>query len=256
MTSRLVNDEHHTTYQAGEPEAQSEPTADEHEHSASLPHDAETVHKDDAPFDDYGAETMRIDLAAFSLTREQVAERYRAAGFDIQPRTVSDYAKRGTLRAHKVPGKNGLSRYLFDTTSVDEDIERRRQEAKAHAHTTMHALIPDRSSAQSGDYADTAQGGPASSVDQRLYERDLKIARLETELQVERRERQKAEQRAERDADRALQIATRAGQLQQQIVTYQERVKALEAPKPEPAPELQKRAPFLHRLFRRGERRA
>lgn len=251
-----MNDEHHTTYQAEEPEGSVEPTADEHSLSPSLSDHAETVQEDDAPFPGYGAETVQIDLAAFSLTREQVAHRYQAAGFDIQPRTVSDYAKRGILRAHKVPGKNGLTRYLFDASSVAEDIERRRQEAEAHAHTTVHAPMPDRPSAPSGDSAETAHEPSAPSIDRRLYERDLKIARLETELQGERRERQKAEQRADRDADRALQLANRTGQLQQQIATYQERLKALEAPKPEPVPEPPKRAPLLHRLFGRGQRRA
>jgi hypothetical protein len=100
------------------------------------------------------------------------------------------------------------------------------------------------------------QGVLAASIDRRLYERDLKIARLETELQAERRERLKAEQRAERDAERALSLANRAGQLQQQIASHQERVKALEAPKPEPAPEPPKSISLLYRLFGRSERRS
>lgn len=243
-----MTDEHHTTYQAAGPAA--------NEPSSAFPNDAMTVHEDDAPSVGYGAETVQIDLAAYSLTREQVAERYRAAGFDIQPRTVSDYAKRGMLRAHKVPGKNGLTRYLFDAASVEEDIARRRHEAEAHAHATVHAPMSDRRDAPSGDGAETVQEPPAPSIDRRVYERDLKIARLETELHVERRERQKAEQRAERDADRALQLANRAGQLQQQIAHYQEQLLALEAPKSEPAPEPPRRAPLLHRLFGRGDRRA
>ena len=75
---------------------------------------------------------MHLDLAAFSLTRDQVAERYAAAGFSVKPRTVSLYAKEGRLRAHKVEAKNGLVRYLFDPLSVDEDIAQRQHEAQSY----------------------------------------------------------------------------------------------------------------------------
>src|SRR3954451_6382095 len=74
----------------------------------------------------HGAETVHADLAPYSLTREQVVEKYKAAGFDVKPRTVSFYAKEGRLRAVKVEAKNGLERYVYDAASVDEDIARRR----------------------------------------------------------------------------------------------------------------------------------
>src|SRR3954453_12834818 len=81
----------------------------------------------------HGAETMQIDLAPYSLTREQVAECYAAAGFSVKPRTVSLYAQQGRLRARKVEAKNGLERYLFDPASVDDDIAKRRQGADSYA---------------------------------------------------------------------------------------------------------------------------
>src|ERR687884_720604 len=81
----------------------------------------------------HGAETAQIDLAPYSLTREQVAERYAAAGLSVRPRTVSLYAQQGRLRARKVEAKNGLERYLFDPASVEEDIVQRRQEADSYA---------------------------------------------------------------------------------------------------------------------------
>src|SRR5690348_13581891 len=72
------------------------------------------------------AETVHADLAPYSLTREQVSQKYKEAGFVVKPRTVSLYAKEGRLRAVKVEAKNGLERYVFDAASVDEDIARRR----------------------------------------------------------------------------------------------------------------------------------
>ena len=96
--------------------------------SPANPDDGADLDEDLAPFL-HGAETVQIDLAPYSLTREQVAERYAAAGFTVKPRTVSLYAQQGRLRARKVEAKNGLERYLFDPASVDEDIAKRRQEA-------------------------------------------------------------------------------------------------------------------------------
>jgi hypothetical protein len=215
---------------------------------------ASTMREDDAWSPDETAQTLHLDLAAFSLTREQVAERYKTAGFDIQPRTVSDYGKRGLLRAHKVPAKNGLMRYLFDPTSVAEDIERRKREAEAHEHpSTVHAPLPHRPGSENDDQR--SDEPDAAWVDRRLHERDLKMARLETELQLERRERQKAEQRAEREAERALALSHRVGQVQQQITDYQVKLAELEAPKQEQtADDAKASASFLQRLFRRRPR--
>src|SRR5690349_11144606 len=74
----------------------------------------------------HDARTVHADLAPYTLTREQVVEKYKAAGFDVKPRTVSFYAKTKRLRAEKVEAKNGLERYVYDAASVEEDIERRR----------------------------------------------------------------------------------------------------------------------------------
>ncbi len=209
---------------------------------------ASTVHEDDAWQTDDDVETVRLDLAAFSLTRDQVAEQYKVAGFDIQPRTVSDYGKRGILRAHKVPAKNGLMRYLFDPSSVEEDIDRRRREIEEHDNpSTVHAPLPHHTPPKSEHEGD---GVDSVWIERRVHERDLKVARLETELQMERRERQKAEQRAEREAERAMALSHRVGQVQQQIDDYRVKIELLEAPKPEEAPP--KPASLLHRLFGRG----
>jgi hypothetical protein len=81
------------------------PPLDEHVNTA----DGADLDEDHAPFV-HGAETVQIDLAPYSLTREQVAERYAAAGFSVKPRTASLYAQQGTLRARKVEAKNGLVR--------------------------------------------------------------------------------------------------------------------------------------------------
>jgi hypothetical protein len=225
---------------------------------ASLSDGAPTMHDEAAPPPGDDARTVHIDLAAFSLTREQVAERYKTAGLDIQPRTVSDYGKRGILRAYKVPAKNGLTRYLFDPTSVDEDIERRKREAQEHAvPTTVHAPAQERPAPETGHGADGAATAHAPSIGRVIHDRDLKIARLETELQLERRERQKVEQRVEREAERALALSHRVGQFQQQIADYKVRIEALEAPKPaQSAPAPPKPVSFLRRLFGRGRPRA
>ena len=99
----------------------------------------------------HGAETVQIDLAPYSLTREQVAERYAAAGFSVKPRTVSLYAQQGRLRARKVEAKNGLERYLFDPASVDEDIAKRRQEADSYAAPeTVYATANGAGTAHEG----------------------------------------------------------------------------------------------------------
>lgn len=211
---------------------------------------ASAMQKDDAWQTDDDAETMRLDLAAFSLTRDQVAEQYKTAGFDIQPRTVSDYGKRGILRAHKVPAKNGLMRYLFDPSSVEEDIERRRREIEEHDNpSTVHAPLPHHAASKGERESD---GADPAWIERRVHERDLNVARLETELQIERRERQKAEQRAERETQRALALSHRVGQVQQQIEDYRVKIELLEAPKPEEAPTAPtKPASLLHRLFGR-----
>src|ERR671926_132962 len=101
----VLGEDDATMHHASEEETMQETTI------ASRMHDAETVH---------------ADLAPYSLTREQVVERYKAAGFEVKARTVSYYAKEGRLRAVKVEAKNGLERYVFDAASVDEDIARRR----------------------------------------------------------------------------------------------------------------------------------
>jgi hypothetical protein len=205
----------------------------------------------------HSAETVRIELAPYSLTREQVAERYAAAGFSVKPRTVSLYAQQGRLRARKVEARNGLERYLFDPSSVDEDIARRRREAVSYASPeTVYAAANGAASAHEDD-ADGASLLPAPSLHAELHAREIRVAVLETQLSMERDARIRAERRADNEANRSLAFA-------QQLGEYKQRVAMLEAPKaeaPEPAPEPEParsndeatpRASLLRRLFRRG----
>jgi hypothetical protein len=205
----------------------------------------------------HGAETVRIELAPYSLTREQVAERYAAAGFSVKPRTVSLYAQQGRLRARKVEAKNGLERYLFDPSSVEEDIAKRRREVESYTSPeTVYAATNGAASAHEDD-ADGAFPVPAPSVHAELHAKEIRIAVLETELRMERDARGRAERRADNEANRSLALA-------QQLGEYKQRVAMLQAPKaeaPEAAPgsepaagndEATPRASLLRRLFGRG----
>src|SRR5689334_16528049 len=112
----------------------------------------------------HGSETVQIDLAPYSLTREQVAERYSAAGFSVKPRTVSLYAQQGRLRACKVEAKNGLERYLFDPASVEEDIAWRRQEADSYATPEPVYAAPNGAGKVHENGINGAYPVPASSL--------------------------------------------------------------------------------------------
>src|SRR4051794_1226440 len=153
--------------------------------------DGAALDDDLAPFS-HGAETVQIDLAPYSLTREQVAERYATAGFSVKPRTVSLYAQQGRLRARKVEAKNGLERYLFDPASVDEDIARRRQEANSYAvPETVYAAVNGAGTAHE-DAAHGAYPVPAPSLYTELHAKEVRIAVLETEVRMEREARVRA----------------------------------------------------------------
>jgi hypothetical protein len=231
--------------------------------AAVLPPEPPANTKDGEAFDEavapslHGAETVQIDLAPYSLTREQVAERYVAAGFPVKPRTVSLYAQQGRLRAHKVEAKNGLERYLFDPASVDDDIAKRRQGADSYAAPeTVYAAVNGAGTAHERDSND-AYPVPAPSLHGELHAKEIRVAVLETELRMERDARVRAERRAEQEGNRSLMLA-------QQLGEFKQRVAMLEAPKeepaaaPEPAPEpepapvindAKPRASFLRRLF-------
>ena len=136
--------------------------------------DGAAFDEDVAPFL-HGAETVQIDLAPYSLTREQVAERYAAAGFPVKPRTVSLYAQQGRLRARKVEAKNGLERYLFDPASVDEDIAKRRQEADSYAAPeTVYAARPTVQGRRTKHGADGAYPVPAPSLHGELHAKEIR----------------------------------------------------------------------------------
>jgi hypothetical protein len=177
----------------------------------------------------HNAETVQIDLAPYSLTREQVAERYAAAGFSVKPRTVSLYAQQGRLRARKVEAKNGLERYLFDPASVDKDIARRRQDADSY---TTPETIYAASNGAGKAHEDGAYPVPAPSLYGELDAKEVRIAVLETEVRMEREARVRAERRADHEGNRSLALA-------QQLGEFKQRLAILEAPKEEPvaAPE-------------------
>ena len=188
--------------------------------------DGATVDEDLAPFM-HDAETVQIELAPYSLTREQVAERYAGAGFSVKPRTVSLYAQQGTLRARKVEAKNGLKRYLFDPASVDEDIAKRRREASSYAAPeTVYATANGAGTAQE-DGAHGAYPVPAPFLYGELHAKELRIAGLETEIRMEREARVRAERRADQEGNRSLALA-------QQLGEYKQRLAMLKAPKEEP----------------------
>ena len=160
----------------------------------------------------HGAETVQVDLAPYSLTREQVAERYAAAGFSVKPRTVSLYAQQGRLRARKVEAKNGLERYLFDPASVDEDIARRRQEADSYAAPETVYAAPNGAGKAHEDGADGAYPVPAPSPYGELNAKEVRIAVLETEVRMEREARIRAERRADQEGNRSLALAQQLGE--------------------------------------------
>jgi hypothetical protein len=184
--------------------------------------DGAALDEDLAPFS-HGAETVQIDLAPYSLTREQVAERYTAAGFSVKPRTVSLYAQQGRLRARKVEAKNGLERYLFDPASIDDDIAKRRQGADSYAAPeTVYATANGAGTAHERG-SDSAYPLPAPSLHGELHAKEIRVAVLETELRMERDARVRAERRAEQEGNRSLALA-------QQLGEFKQRVAMLEAP--------------------------
>ncbi len=212
-----------------------------HDQSGDMPADAATLPpeppanaENGASLDEatasflHGTETVQIDLAPYSLTREQVAERYAAAGFSVKPRTVSLYAQQGRLRARKVEAKNGLERYLFDPTSVEEDIARRRQEADSYASPEPIYAAPNSTGNAHEDGADGAYSIPAPSLYGELRAKEVRIAVLETEVRMEREARIRAERRADQEGNRSLALA-------QQLGEFKQRLAMLEAPKEEPA---------------------
>src|SRR5215207_1724066 len=188
--------------------------------AAVLPPEPPANADDGAAFEDvapflHGAETVQIDLAPYSLTREQVAERYVAAGFPVKPRTVSLYAQQGRLRARKVEAKNGLERYLFDPASVDDDIAKRRQGADSYAAPeTVYAAVNGAGTTHERG-SNGAYPVPTLSLHGELHAKEIRVAVLETELRMERDARVRAERRAEQEGNRSLALAQQLGEFKQ-----------------------------------------
>jgi hypothetical protein len=232
--------------------------------AAVLPQEPPANTDDGAAFDEdvapflHGAETVQIDLAPYSLTREQVAERYTAAGLSVKPRTVSLYAQQGRLRARKVEAKNGLERYLFDPASIDDDIAKRRQGADSYAAPeTVYATANGAGTAHERG-SDSAYPLPAPSLHGELHAKEIRVAVLETELRMERDARVRAERRAEQEGNRSLALAQQLGEFKQRVAMLEAPKEDPATPEPEPEPEpdptptiddAKPRASFLRRLF-------
>jgi hypothetical protein len=212
--------------------------------------DDATMHgTDDAPsWHDASDDARTVPLEEFSLTRDQVATMYVAAGIHVKPRTVSRYAQEGLLRAKLVDAERGLKRYLYSQGSVEEDIAKRLRGpdpiyAPADADeagdgATVQGI--DDASSQHGarDGAGTMPRHQASSP------RGDRVRELEIELATMRGRIAEKDKLHEEDRDVIERLRAENGQLRIGIGEYkgraaelERRLALLEAPKPaEPAP--------------------
>ena len=227
-------------------------------------HPDEPALSDDAtvPFDEL-APSMHgatVTLAEFSLTRDQVVELYAAAGIRVERRTVSRYAQEGLLRAEKVDAERGLKRYLFNRSSVEEDIAKRlRGPGSVYAplgenhHEPDGATVPT-THAPSRHRATTEPHQQAPSLHHdHVHELEIEVATLRGRLTEKDRQH-------EEDAATVTQLRAENGQLRLGIGEYkgrtielEKRLALLEAPKaPPPEPEAKPEPPrpgLWHRIF-------
>src|SRR4051812_35081703 len=186
----------------------------------------------------HDAETVHADLAPYSLTREQVVEKYKAAGIDVKPRTISFYAKEGRLRAVKVEAKNGLERYVYDAASVEEDIALRKNYRQPDALyvgvTNDDARRVQEGAASISHGAKSEQGSIAHALHARADDKDIKIARLETALEIEQRERATVDRKLGEEINRSLSMARKIGEYETKIGHLQNQLALIGGPKAEP----------------------
>lgn len=177
-----------------------------------------------------------VPLTEFSLTRDQVAEMYAAAGLKIEARTVSRYAKEGVLRAKKVEAERGLQRYLYDKASVEADIAKRKQgpgSVYAFAGGEVgdnDATVPGTDAASSQHGAKTVPGGQAPSGD-RLRALELENAHLKGQLSMREQQHQEDLELLERVRTENGQLRIGYGEFKGRAEELQKRLALLEAPR-------------------------
>jgi hypothetical protein len=220
------------------------------------PDDATMPGTDDAPsWHDASDDARTVPLEEFSLTRDQVAAMYAAAGIEVAPRTVARYAKEGILRATMVDAERGLKRYLFSQNSVEEDIAKRLRgpepiyaptnEYDAGAEATVHGTDDARSRHGADDGAGTMPRYQAPSP------RGDRVREFEIELATMRGRMAEKEKQHEEDRDVIERLRSENGQLRIGIGEYkgraaelERRLALLEAPKPsEPEQKVPEPAP-------------
>jgi hypothetical protein len=181
-----------------------------------------------------------LELTAFTLTAEQAAERFREAGFPRDARTVGRWCKAGELQATRQTTKNGLSRYLISTASVDAKIEKLRRERDADAHPHVYT-------AANGDagnvavptprhYEDMGAEDVSSSSDLISYKPHPRQGEELAELRGRLKEKEEQARRDAaaieklRDENGGLRIAL--GQAKGRSEVLESQLRLLQAPKP------------------------
>jgi hypothetical protein len=218
------------------------------EHAASVPYpaaEAGEVHNGTVPehlaSSRHGAGT--VSLTEFSLTREQVVELYAAAGINVRPRTVSRYAQEGRLHARKVEAERGLERYLFDRRSVESDVEKRLQgpgpvyaPAEDGAGEDDDATVPEELASSLHGAGTVPKRQAASRLPERVRELELENAALRARVRekIERHQEDTATIQELRNENGQLRIGY--GKAEGRALALEERLRLLEAPKPDPSP--------------------
>jgi hypothetical protein len=204
-----------------------------------------TVHGTDeaSSWHDAGDGARAVPLEEFSLTRDQVAAMYAAAGVEVKPRTVSRYGQEGVLRAKLVDAERGLKRYLYNQGSVEEDIAKRlRGPDPIYAPTDADEPSDDATLHDAGEASSRHDAGggagtmpwhqPPSSRGDRMRELELELATMRgrmTEKDKRHEEDRDAIERL-RAENGGLRIAL--GEAKGKLVFAQERLRLLEGPRP------------------------
>lgn len=173
-----------------------------------------------------------LEFTEFTVTAEQAAELFKAAGFPRSPDHISRWCRQGELRATKQQLKNRLTRYLIDRRSIDEKIARLQQEQERHhrpsvfeaaANTTLTSRHDDDTSDVGRvppRHHDGIQGiGMSAPVG--WYEARDEIAELRGELRA-------TKEHARRDAARIEKLEHENGGLRVALGKFQGKAEELE----------------------------